>query len=333
MKKPEDSYRAHDEHLSSHLRDDGLRRRAETWMQTDTVDHWRHARMLDSLDPLLHCYPDSRWLTVGDGRWGSDARYILDRGSRALATDIGGSLLKEGKERGYIPEYEVQNAEHLTYEDSAFDFVLCKESYHHFPRPALALYEMLRVARRAVVLIEPQDEYPGLPLRGLKILIKRMTGRRFQTGYDSFEEVGNYVYTISKRELTKVALGLDLTHIAFRSLNFFLRTRSRARKDHPIQPQLSEVETDDADPGRSHRAWSHSERTLGLYCIQGGAGRTLGSRAQGEGFPPCGVAPQSRCAPIPGRIAATLNRTVAVSPGRRGAACQLQHHQRQHFDR
>jgi SAM-dependent methyltransferase len=221
MKKPEDSYRAHDEELIGHLRDDGLRRLAETWMQVDTVDRWRQERMLSSLDPILSCHPESCWLTVGDGRWGRDARYILDHGSRALATDISGSLLKEAQKRGYIPECDVQNAEHMSFRDNSFDFVLCKESYHHFPRPAIALYEMLRVVRRAVVLIEPQDEYPGRPLRALKILIKRMTGRPFQTGYDCFESVGNYVYTISKRELTKVALGLDLRHIAFRSLNSF----------------------------------------------------------------------------------------------------------------
>lgn len=48
-------------------------------------------------------------------------------------------------------------------QDDAFDYVLCKDSYHHMPRPMIALYQMLRVARRAVVLIEPPGPVGGCP--------------------------------------------------------------------------------------------------------------------------------------------------------------------------
>lgn len=51
----------------------------------------------------------------------------------------------------------VENAEKLSSPNETLDFVLCKESYHHFTRPMLALYEMLRVATKAVVLIEPNE--------------------------------------------------------------------------------------------------------------------------------------------------------------------------------
>jgi SAM-dependent methyltransferase len=217
----QESYSRHDEHLRQHLQDEGLRELALSWMRTDTVDHWRHKRMLDSVTPLLERYPGAQWLTVGDGRWGRDARYILDRGGVALATDISESLLQEGKRRNYIPAYRVENAERLTLADGSFDFVLCKESYHHLPRPAVALYEMLRVARVAVVLIEPQDEYPPRLLTRLKVVIKRLAGRDLKPGYHSFEEWGNYVYTVSERELTKAALAVGLTHIAFKPMNSF----------------------------------------------------------------------------------------------------------------
>jgi SAM-dependent methyltransferase len=130
-------------------------------------------------------------------------------------------FLEESKKRQYIPEYEVQNAEQLTFADRSFDFVLCKEAYHHFPRPTVALYEMLRVARRAVVLIEPQDEYPPRPLTRLKVLIKRITGRQVLPGYHWYEPAGNYVYTISKRELTKLSLGVGLSHVAFKAMNSY----------------------------------------------------------------------------------------------------------------
>jgi ubiquinone/menaquinone biosynthesis C-methylase UbiE len=217
----EQSARAHAAHYAEHLADDNLRRLAETWLRTDTVDHWRHRRMLSAIDPLLSEFPAAEWLTVGDGRWGSDAKYILDRGGNALPTDVAETLLREAQARGFIREYRVENAERLSFADDAFDVVLCKESYHHCPRPGLALYEMLRVSRRAVVLIEPIDENPPKLLTLIKIAVKRLTGRSVDWRYNSFEPSGNYVYTVSERELEKVALGVGLPCVAFKGINTY----------------------------------------------------------------------------------------------------------------
>jgi SAM-dependent methyltransferase len=48
--------------------------------------------------------------------------------------------------------FQKENAEQLSFEDESFDFVLCKEAYHHFPRPMIALYEMIRRRCRLIVL-------------------------------------------------------------------------------------------------------------------------------------------------------------------------------------
>ncbi|MEZ5593447.1 MAG: class I SAM-dependent methyltransferase [Gammaproteobacteria bacterium] len=132
---------------------------AKTWFVKDTVDAWRHLRMYQTIDPILEVDPQSKWLTVGDGRYGKDAKYIIEKGSDALATDISEYLLMEAKNIGYINKYKLENAELLSFQDSMFDYVLCKESYHHFPRPMVALYEMLRVTKKGVFLIEPNDAY------------------------------------------------------------------------------------------------------------------------------------------------------------------------------
>lgn len=209
------------------------RRIGESWFQTDTVDAWRHERMYACIDPILSLFPESKWLTVGDGRFGKDAHYILSKGHEALASDISDTLLKIGAERGFIRDFKVANAESLPFESGSFDFVLCKESYHHFPRPMLALYEMIRVAKKGVVLIEP-CEAPTLAsksriIKGLvKDLLLRIGLSSFLRtgnvslirGYDnSFEDVGNYVYTISEREIEKTALGMGYTSCAFKGLN------------------------------------------------------------------------------------------------------------------
>ena len=130
---------------------------AKTWLTSHTVNTWRHDRMYHLLDPIIKTQPQASWVTVGDGRYGTDAKAIIDKGSKALATDISDTLLKEAQEIGFIPDYRQENAEALSFQDAEFDYVFCKESYHHFPRPMLALYEMLRVAQKGVVLIEPND--------------------------------------------------------------------------------------------------------------------------------------------------------------------------------
>jgi ubiquinone/menaquinone biosynthesis C-methylase UbiE len=222
MNFQEKSYKQHSEHYQKFTAGSEKEVHAKTWFEKDTVDSWRHQRMYRLLDPILIVDPKAKWLTIGDGRYGNDAKYVIEKGCSALASDISDILLKEAKYAGYISEYKKENAESLSFNDSQFDYVLCKESYHHFPRPMLALYEMLRVARKAVVLIEPNDAYindKSTRIFFLKFLntIKYLLCKKYNKHY--FEETGNYVFSISKREIEKVALGLNYKTIAFKGIN------------------------------------------------------------------------------------------------------------------
>ncbi len=195
---------------------------ARTWNDQSTVDAWRHARMYETLRPILEGWPGSRWLTVGDGRYGSDAAFLAGQGMEALATDVGDALLKEALAAGRIPAFRRENAESLSFHDEQFDFVLCKESLHHCPRPMVALYELVRVARLAVVLIEPNDSlvnrtWAERTTETLVALSKRLLGKN--PAPPLFEESGNYIYGLSNREVEKVSLGLGLNHVAFRGFN------------------------------------------------------------------------------------------------------------------
>lgn len=192
----EKSYQAHSNQYFEHITDQLMEEHSKTWFETDTVDSWRHYRMYKSLDALIDCCNDENWLTVGDGRYGKDAHYLMQKGLNVLATDICTYLLEKGKESGYIQDFKQENAEKLSFFDNEFDYTLCKESYHHFPRPVIALYEMLRVSSKGVVLIEPND---------------RMNGHYF--------EKYNYIYTLSKREVEKLAIGLGLPFVAFKEMN------------------------------------------------------------------------------------------------------------------
>ncbi len=201
-----------------------------TWKDEETVDYWRHKRMYNLLLPFLENNKGSNWLTIGDGRYGTDAHFISKFTENVLATDINDVHLKLAKNDGYIDHYQVENAEKLSFQDEFFDFVLCKESYHHFPRPSIALYEMLRVAKRAVILIEPNDHYirPVNNTLHASILnlwqdfknsIKQLAGREIYYNYGNYEPTGNYIYTVSQREFEKFALGLNLPCLVTKFLN------------------------------------------------------------------------------------------------------------------
>ncbi|MFD2111274.1 class I SAM-dependent methyltransferase [Thiorhodococcus fuscus] len=216
------SYERHADHFREHAAGGTLAEHAQTWLARDTVDAWLHERLYGALDPILTQDPEAAWLTVGDGRFGKDATYILEHDGHALATDISETLLKEAQERGLIRDYAVENAEALSFDDASFDYVFCKEAYHHFPRPMLALYEMLRVTKKAVCLLEPQDLYVGAKptsafFAALKNTVKQLLGR--PAAKHNFEDSGNYVYSISRREMEKVALGINLRMVAFKGFN------------------------------------------------------------------------------------------------------------------
>lgn len=215
------SNQQHAEHFKNELLDEKRIAISQSWFDETTADYWRHARMYECADCLTH-RPEASWLTVGDGRWGLDAIRLAKKGFvDVLPTDISEYLLAEALRRGLITKYALENAERLSFADESFDYVFCKESYHHFPRPYLALYEMLRVAREAVFLIEPNDPNPG-PGELTAFLEAANSGgaARFPISRrNGWEGCGNYVYTVSRRELEKLALGLDLPQMVFKGLN------------------------------------------------------------------------------------------------------------------
>ena len=172
--------------------------------------------MLDVASPIYECNPNSRWMTVGDGRYGSDAAYLLGRGLSAIATSLTGDLLSRAHDLGFIEEFRAENAEKLSMGDKVFDFVLCKESYHHFPRPPVALYEMIRVAKCGVVLIEPVDN-PRI-LNWFRTFVKKVL--RGDPSYE-FEPSGNFLYRTSMLELRKLLMAMDGDAFAYKGFNDF----------------------------------------------------------------------------------------------------------------
>ncbi len=194
----------------------------QSWLRHGTIDAWRHDRMYALFDILVNWDKSHDWLTVGDGRYGNDAHYIHGLGVNVLATDITDVLLNKAVSKGHIQACKSENAESLSFVDDSFDYVFCKESYHHFPRPMIALCEMLRVARKGIVLLEPNDilvpsTYLQSVTYGLKYLIRQLIGKPINKHV--YETSGNYMYTLSRREIEKFSLGVGLTCVAYHGIN------------------------------------------------------------------------------------------------------------------
>lgn len=187
-----------------------------------TVHHWLQQIFFNCLDPFISD-KDNSWLTLGDA-FGHDAGYLIDQGiPDVTASDLDTEFLMVANELGLIDKFNKENAERLSYGDQSLDYILCKESYHHFPRPYAALYEMVRVARKAIIIIEPQDPISRMPLLLflVNILDKVQNGLSIKVWKNrfSYEKVGNFVYKVSEREFEKFAAGLNLPAIAVKSIN------------------------------------------------------------------------------------------------------------------
>lgn len=215
----------------------------ESWLDTTSADYWRHSRAFEAVSHFREFSPDNTfdsWLTIGDGRLGLDSWKIRNIGfDNVLATDISEHLLKIGKSKNILPEYRVENAESLSFKSETFDVVFCKESLHHFPQPYKALYESLRCAKKAVILVEPNDidpdfsgyQHNNLNRKGKIFYFLNLNLRKY--GFElvkkslnkdkklipSWEASGNFMYPFNQREYLKLAYGMNLNSVYFKGLN------------------------------------------------------------------------------------------------------------------
>lgn len=186
--------------------------RAKLLLDENSVAYLVMAQQMEKLLPVLEHFSGASWLTVGDGRHAFEARFLMKHGAgQVLPSNYDPTLLKEAQRLGYIEKYAEENLEKLSFADDSFDFVCCKDTLHHLLRPYLGLYEMLRVAREGIFLIEPFDH---------SFAASALYQTRPDAPYHDFEEeAGNYVYSFSERELEKLCVSHGWRCLAARGVN------------------------------------------------------------------------------------------------------------------
>ena len=115
-------------------------------------------------------------LDVGAGN-GFSSLYYPDS-IRVVACDYAAGMLKANPLRRRVRG----SAYLLPFVDRAFDVVTAWELLHHLESPAQAVRDMLRVARRRVILFEPNRINPGQILLGVTRANERRT-LRFSSGH------------------------------------------------------------------------------------------------------------------------------------------------------
>jgi SAM-dependent methyltransferase len=154
------------------------------------VRYLRDRRLALGLERLEALTPVDRaaWtVLVVCGGVGGEATWLLDNGfAEVTVSDFSANALAVCAEREPRATTLELDAEGPAVGDSSYDLVLVQDGLHHLRRPVLGFTEMLRVARRAVVVIEPHDG-----------LVGRLLGRT----WEEHDGVRNYVFRWTGRLL------------------------------------------------------------------------------------------------------------------------------------
>jgi SAM-dependent methyltransferase len=115
-------------------------------------------------------------------------------------------------ESNYAPYTWVrQDAENLTFADDAYDWVVVNAGLHHCGSPHRALCEMLRVARKGVLVLEARDSFLMRIAVRLGLTVQHeleptaLSGASSKTSFGGYRNgfIPNYIYRWTERDVEK----------------------------------------------------------------------------------------------------------------------------------
>jgi ubiquinone/menaquinone biosynthesis C-methylase UbiE len=136
-----------------------------------------HGRALSAFMGLAELFgPVDSVLDVGAGT-GRALKKIKDRwpNSKVVGVEPVDALREVGHKSGLLPNQLVSgNALDLKFADNSFDYVIETGALHHIPCPSAAVKEMVRVAKKGVMISDNNNLAEGAYLaRVTKYLLKR----------------------------------------------------------------------------------------------------------------------------------------------------------------
>lgn len=108
----------------------------------------------------------------------------------------------------YTPyNWSYQDAQRLSFDDASFDHVFVSDGLHHCNSPHLALVEMLRVARKSVIVFESRDSILMRLANRLGLVpayeVEAVVASGLKHGGVNNTEIPNFVYRWTEREFEK----------------------------------------------------------------------------------------------------------------------------------
>jgi ubiquinone/menaquinone biosynthesis C-methylase UbiE len=141
--------------------DTDAKRAAQRWFdrraaryERGVTSRWRDPVQRESLN-ALDLRPGDVVLDVGCGT-GAASRAAAAVGRFVVGVDLSPKMIHEAQAiaRGLEDvRFAVADSESLPFEDERFTAVLCTNSFHHYPRPHLAIREMARVLAKGGRLV------------------------------------------------------------------------------------------------------------------------------------------------------------------------------------
>ena len=168
-------------------------------------------------------YLDTVTRLLGEGWLRADDDVLVVAGGTAdrdvlLAAGLRHATISNLDERMTGDEYApfawaFQDAEDLGYPDRSFDVCIVHQGLHHCASPHRGLLEMYRVARRGVLVFEPQETLltrAGVRLGvGQQYELAAVADNDLRWGGARNSAVPNYVYRWTERELCKALAAYD----------------------------------------------------------------------------------------------------------------------------
>jgi ubiquinone/menaquinone biosynthesis C-methylase UbiE len=138
---------------------------------------------------------------VGSCGSGIDVFYLRKfyQNAKYFVTDLSQNAVDTAKASLHSVEGQVEDAENLSFPDNHFDYGFMAASLHHLPRPILGLYELLRVSKHGVIVIEPNDTW-----------VTRLATRMGLA--TEVEPAGNYVFRLGKHDIERISKSLFLPY-------------------------------------------------------------------------------------------------------------------------
>ena len=136
---------------------------------------------------------------------GMDIHYLKKfYDAKYFATDISQNAVQTTVNSFTDVKGQAEDLESLSFKDNTFDYSFVAAALHHLPRPLVGLYELYRVAKKGVIVIEPSDS----------LLTRLATRLRLAT---EIEESGNYVYRIHPWDIKRITRSLfcDFDYVRF----------------------------------------------------------------------------------------------------------------------